>query len=138
MTGGFFYHENLLDNGENYEFYPVSVFPAPGQLQDAVVGAVALALLQPVVTPSLPGEVAVRRDIDEPATSGAPSAQQRRRHSVTRQPTDRTTSHVLAFAALDIPYIRDNWIDALGHVKGDEVTTVNVSVAGVCAGKKRT
>lgn len=25
---GFFYQENLLDNGENYEFYPVSVFPA--------------------------------------------------------------------------------------------------------------
>jgi putative sugar O-methyltransferase len=27
VTRGFFYHENLLDNGEGYEFYPVSVFP---------------------------------------------------------------------------------------------------------------
>ncbi len=28
VCAGFFYHENLLDNGENYEFYPASVFPA--------------------------------------------------------------------------------------------------------------
>jgi hypothetical protein len=24
---GYFYHENLLDNGDNYEFYPVPAFP---------------------------------------------------------------------------------------------------------------
>lgn len=43
---------------------------------------------------------------------------------------------VLALAALDIPYIRDNWIDALKHVKGDEVTTVNVSAWLACAPKE--
>ena len=43
---------------------------------------------------------------------------------------------VLALAALDIPYIRDNWIDALTHVLGDDVTTVNVSAWLACAPKE--
>ena len=34
---------------------------------------------------------------------------------------------VLALGALDVPYIRDNWADALRHVLGDDVTLVNVS-----------
>ncbi|HTV03199.1 MAG TPA: putative sugar O-methyltransferase [Luteitalea sp.] len=28
VTRGYFYQENLLDNGQGYEFYPVSVFPS--------------------------------------------------------------------------------------------------------------
>jgi hypothetical protein len=28
VTRGYFYQENLLDNGQGYEFYPMSVFPA--------------------------------------------------------------------------------------------------------------
>ncbi|MFN7980622.1 MAG: glycosyltransferase [Vicinamibacterales bacterium] len=43
---------------------------------------------------------------------------------------------VLALAALDIPYIRDNWLDALKHVMGDDVTTVNVSAWLACAPKE--
>ena len=33
VTRGYFYQENLLDNGEGYEFYPVSVFPAMPQFR---------------------------------------------------------------------------------------------------------
>src|SRR5436305_33904 len=34
---------------------------------------------------------------------------------------------VLAVAALDVPYIRDNWGDALRHVLHDDVTLFNAS-----------
>lgn len=43
---------------------------------------------------------------------------------------------VLALGALDVPYIRDNWIDALRHVFRDDVTTVNVSAWLACAPKE--
>ncbi|WP_291985556.1 putative sugar O-methyltransferase [Luteitalea sp.] len=33
VTRGYFYQENLLDNGEGYEFYPVSVFPPMPQFR---------------------------------------------------------------------------------------------------------
>jgi hypothetical protein len=38
----------------------------------------------------------------------------------------------LALCALDIPYIRDNWGDALRHTLGDDVTMVNVSAWLAC------
>jgi hypothetical protein len=40
---------------------------------------------------------------------------------------------VLALGALDVPYIRDNWADALRHVLKDDVTQVNVSAWLACA-----
>lgn len=40
---------------------------------------------------------------------------------------------VLALGALDVPYIRDNWSDALRHVLKDDVTQVNVSAWLACA-----
>jgi glycosyltransferase involved in cell wall biosynthesis len=39
----------------------------------------------------------------------------------------------LALCALDIPYIRDNWADALRHTLADDVTLVNVSAWLACA-----
>src|SRR5262245_54978500 len=40
---------------------------------------------------------------------------------------------VLALGALDVPYIRDNWVDAFRHVLGDDVTWLNVSPWLACA-----
>ncbi|MBS1818530.1 MAG: glycosyltransferase [Acidobacteria bacterium] len=40
---------------------------------------------------------------------------------------------VLALGALDVPYIRDNWSDALRHVLKEDVTQVNVSSWLACA-----
>lgn len=40
---------------------------------------------------------------------------------------------VLALGALDVPYIRDNWSDAIGHVLKEDVTQVNVSAWLACA-----
>ena len=40
---------------------------------------------------------------------------------------------VLALGAFDVPYIRDNWGDALRHVLKDDVTQVNVSAWLACA-----
>ncbi|MGE3957560.1 MAG: glycosyltransferase [Vicinamibacterales bacterium] len=40
---------------------------------------------------------------------------------------------VLALGALDVPYIRDNWSDALRHVLKEDVTQVNVSAWLACA-----
>lgn len=40
---------------------------------------------------------------------------------------------ILALGALDVPYIRDNWADALRHVLGEDVTSVNVSPWLACA-----
>ena len=39
---------------------------------------------------------------------------------------------VLALGAFDVPYIRDNWGDALRHVLKDDVTLVNVSAWLAC------
>lgn len=39
---------------------------------------------------------------------------------------------VLALGALDVPYIRDNWSDALRHVLKEDVTQVNVSAWLAC------
>ncbi|MEQ1909996.1 MAG: glycosyltransferase [Vicinamibacterales bacterium] len=39
---------------------------------------------------------------------------------------------VLALGAFDVPYIRDNWGDALRHVLKDDVTQVNVSAWLAC------
>jgi hypothetical protein len=41
---------------------------------------------------------------------------------------------VLALAALDVPYIRDNWMDAVDHVLGDDVVMVNVTPLLACQG----
>jgi hypothetical protein len=40
---------------------------------------------------------------------------------------------VLALGAFDVPYIRDNWADALRHVLKDDVTCVNASAWLACA-----
>ena len=40
---------------------------------------------------------------------------------------------ILALGAFDVPYIRDNWGDALRHVLGEDVTCVNVSAWLACA-----
>lgn len=42
----------------------------------------------------------------------------------------------LALVARDIPYIRDNWADAVHHVLADDVTLVNVSAWLACAPKE--
>ncbi len=39
---------------------------------------------------------------------------------------------VLALGALDVPYIRDNWADALRHVLREDVTLVNASAWLAC------
>src|SRR5215471_7938580 len=50
-------------------------------------------------------------------------------------PSRKSTSSMraLALCALDVPYIRDNWADALRHTLGDDVTMVNVSAWLACA-----
>src|SRR5690242_11674871 len=40
---------------------------------------------------------------------------------------------VLALGAFDVPYIRDNWGDALRHVLAEDVTPVNVTAWLACA-----
>lgn len=74
VTGGFFYHENLLDNGENYEFYPVSVFPALANFKTLWSAPSRWPFFSPSSPHHCHGEVlAVRRDIDVSRYFGAPS-----------------------------------------------------------------
>jgi hypothetical protein len=42
---------------------------------------------------------------------------------------------VLALAALDVPYIRDNWMDAVAHVLGGQAVVVNVTPLVACGGR---
>ncbi|MFN7980621.1 MAG: putative sugar O-methyltransferase [Vicinamibacterales bacterium] len=65
VTDGFFYHENLLDNGENYEFYPVSVFPALSHFKTLWTAPSRWPFFSPSSPHHCHGEVlAARRDID--------------------------------------------------------------------------
>jgi len=74
VSNGFFYHENLLDNGENYEFYPVSVFPALAQFKTLWSAPSRWPFFSPSSPHHCHGEVlAARRDLDVARYFGAAS-----------------------------------------------------------------
>lgn len=74
VTRGFFYHENLLDNGENYEFYPVSVFPALSQFKTLWSAPSRWPFFSPSSPHHCHGEVlAARRDLDVTRYLGRPA-----------------------------------------------------------------
>ena len=82
VCGGFFYHENLLDNGENYEFYPVSVFPALEHFKTVSTTPSRWPFFSPTSPHHCHGEIlSVRRGVNTSRYLGIPSGADGRRRS---------------------------------------------------------
>ena len=65
VCGGFFYHENLLDNGDNYTFFPVPVFPELQNFRQVSSAPSRWPFFSPASPYHCHGEsLSVRRDID--------------------------------------------------------------------------
>jgi hypothetical protein len=76
VSAGFFYQENMLDNGENYRFFPVSVFPPLDNFAPVFCAPSRWPFFSPTSTHHCHGEfLSVRRDIDRHRYLGLPSAQ---------------------------------------------------------------